>query len=282
VLDLSGTLSFSIEQLSEVGELINLEFINLSGTSIFRLPIELKKLKNLRVFLMDDMPIDDVVEVSLNVIEGLEQLKVFRFSRKALRGLRRNFVQGEISLLAKLESLPKLEELSIHLTSITSVRRLLHSTKLRACSRRLKLSYTGNYYQHTVEMSSLLATMSEMAHLDRIHLWRIDNLIDGSLVIDKWHLGKLRQVCIYDCSSITHLTWLRYAPLLEYLDVYGCSSIEHVVKDDGKEADSKSSNDNIFTNLKELCLGYMSKVSEHPQESFGFSFPKMYYRIWLP
>jgi hypothetical protein len=75
---------------------------------------------------------------------------------------------------------------------------------------------------------------------------------------------------------------LRYAPLLEYLDVYGCSSIEHVVKDDGEEADSKSNNDNIFTNLKELCLGYMSKVSEHPQESFGFSFLKMYYRIWLP
>jgi disease resistance protein RPS2 len=282
VLDLSGTLSFSIEQLLEVGELINLEFINLSGTSIFRLPIELKKLKNLRVFLMDDMPIDDVVEVSLNVIEGLEQLKVFRFSRKALRGLRRNFVQGEISLLAKLESLPKLEELSIHLTSITSVRRLLHSTKLRACSRRLKLSYTGNYYQHTVEMSSLLATMSEMAHLDRIHLWRIDNLIDGSLVIDKWHLGKLRQVCIYDCSSITHLTWLRYAPLLEYLDVYGCSSIEHVVKDDGKEADSKSSNDNIFTNLKELCLGYMLKLMSIHKRALAFTFPKMCYRIWLP
>jgi disease resistance protein RPS2 len=119
-------------------------------------------------------------------------------------------------------------------------------------------------------MSSLLATMSEMAHLNRIHLWRIDNLIDGSLVTDKWHLGKLRQVCIYDCSSITHLTWLRYAPLLEYLDVYGCSSIEHVVKDDGEEADSKSNNDNIFTNLKELCLGYMSKLVSIHKRALAF------------
>jgi hypothetical protein len=62
---------------------------------------------------MDDMAIDDVVEVSLNVIEGLEQLKVFRFSRKTFRGFRSNFVQGEISLLEKLESLPKLEDLAL-------------------------------------------------------------------------------------------------------------------------------------------------------------------------
>ncbi|GAU20792.1 hypothetical protein TSUD_85110 [Trifolium subterraneum] len=273
VLDLSGNVSFSIEQLSELGELINLEFINLSGTSICGLPIELKKLKNLRVFLMDDMAINDVVEFPLEVIESLEQLKVFRFSRKALHWLTRSFVQGEISLLEKLESLPKLEELSIHLTSIASVRRLLHSTKLRASSRRLKLSYTSRYFNKeldTLEMSSLSATMSTMTRLDHIHLWRIDNLVDGSPVTDKWHLGKLRQVRIYDCGSITHLTWLRYAPLLEYLDVFGCSSIEHVVKDNDEEADSKSNNDNIFTNLIELYLGYMSKLVSIHKRALAF------------
>ncbi|XP_045821014.1 uncharacterized protein LOC123914077 isoform X2 [Trifolium pratense] len=160
---------------------------------------------------MDDMEIYDAEETIISeVIESLVQLKVFRYSKNILCRPRDDIVQGEISLLEKLESLPKLEELSIRLTSITSVRRLLHSTKLRGCSRRLKISFYGSYNKvlDTLEMSSLLASMSEMTHLDYIHLFSISNLMDGSPVTDKCHLGRLRTVCIYVCGSITHLTWL--------------------------------------------------------------------------
>ncbi|MCI23793.1 disease resistance protein, partial [Trifolium medium] len=47
-------------------------------------------------------------------------------------------------------------------------------------------------------------------------------------------------------------------------------SIEHVVKDDDEEADSKSNNDNIFTNLKELCLGNMSKLVSIHKRALAF------------
>jgi disease resistance protein RPS2 len=267
VLDLSGHCS--ITQLSsEVGELINLEFIDLSRTSVFCLPIELKKLKNLRAFLMDDMEYFGETTF-LEVIESLQQLKVFRFSR-----LRWNMAEDvcgkeQISLLEKLESLPKLEELSIELTCPTSVQRLLHSTKLRACTRHLKLSFQG-VLRNTVEMSSLLASMSEMTHLDCIRLFDIKELMDGSPVTDKCHLGRLRTVRIYDCGSITHLTWLRYAPLLEYLVVCGCDSIEQVVKEDDEEAGSKSNNDNIFINLRDLCLHNMSELVSIHKRALAF------------
>ncbi|XP_050895461.1 probable disease resistance protein At5g63020 isoform X2 [Lathyrus oleraceus] len=201
VLDLSYT-RYIVLLPPEIGELINLEFLNISGTFVSSFPIEFMKLKNLKVFLMDDMKAFDGEVSPLAVIESLEQLKVFRFSRP------HGTVQEDISLLEKLESLPKMEELSLQLTGITSMQRLFNSAKLRGCSRRLRLS---NYELDTVEMSSLLASMSEMTHLECIHLIMIRSLVDGSSVTEKCHLGKLRQVRIHFCSSITHLTWLSFA-----------------------------------------------------------------------
>lgn len=93
VLDLSYTRSLEVIS-PEIGELINLEFLNISGTSVSSFPIELKKLKNLRVFLMECMKGFSINIVSLEVIESLEQLKVFRYSREYAV-----IEQGGISLL---------------------------------------------------------------------------------------------------------------------------------------------------------------------------------------
>ncbi|CAK8577830.1 unnamed protein product [Lathyrus sativus] len=271
VLDLSYTDSVQIIS-PELCDLINLEFLNISGTYVRKLPIELKKLKILRVLLMDDMKRLAVKGIHLEVIESLKQLKVFRFSVSKSYECIIYSVQFEISLLEKLESLPKLEELSIHLTGTTSMQRLFHSTKLRGCSRHLRLNLVE---LGTLEMSTLLASISELTHLDGILLSKIHCLMDGPLVTEKCHLGKLRQVRIHFCNSITHLTWLTYAPLLEDLCVFSCNSIEHVVKEakDEEEAGSESKNKSIFTNLKDLCLERMpSLVSIHER---ALAFPSL-------
>ena len=128
VLDLSSN-DFVIQLSSEIGELINLEFINLSGSNVFQLPIAFKKLKNLRVLLLDDMLYNYAKIIPLEVIESLEQLKVFRFGYLHF-SKSNNTVEEEISLLEKLESLSKLEKLCVDLKNFTSVRRLFQSTIL--------------------------------------------------------------------------------------------------------------------------------------------------------
>ncbi|KAI5386402.1 disease resistance protein RPS5 isoform X1 [Lathyrus oleraceus] len=262
VLDLSYTTSLEVIS-PKIGELINLEFLNISGTSVSSFPIELKKLKNLRVFLMEYMNGFSINIFPLAVIESLEQLKVFRYSR-----ISPVIEQGGISLLEKLESLPNLEELGIQLTSFTSVQRLFRSTRLRGCSRHLKLNWME---QDTVEMSSLLASISEMTHLDYIHLSGQYSLVDGSSITQKCHLGKLREVHIAVCFSITHLTWLRYAPLLEYLGVYYCLSVEHIVKEaNDEDVGSESKNDNMFINLKELLLSKIPKLVSIHKRALAF------------
>ena len=260
VLDLSwnGYINLS----SDIGELINLEFLNLSKSGVVELPIALKKLKKLKIFLMDGMTCTSGNPIPLEVIESLEQLKVFRFSRDDDRSSQ----EEEISLLEKLESLPKLEALCIELNTITGVQRLFHSTKLRDCTRRILISVSKKEETKSLEMSSLLTSMSQMTHLEGIYLTSKDSLVDGSSITDKCHLGMLRQVCIDFCGSITHLTWLRYAPLLESLDVYRCSSIEEVVK----EAKDDSNNDIIFRNLKDLSLYDMPNLVSIHKRALDF------------
>ncbi|CAK8577829.1 unnamed protein product [Lathyrus sativus] len=264
VLDISYTC---YDQISPgIGELINLEFLNISGTFVSSFPIEFKMLKNLRVFLMDDMKSFRDEIMPLAVIESLEQLKVFRYSRIHLYS---RILEGETSLLEKLESLPNLEELGIQLTSFTSVQRLFHSTKLQGCSRHLRIFWKE---EDTVEMSSLLESLSKMTHLEYISLSAPYSLVDGSSVLEKCHLGKLQQVRISACNSITHLTWLRYAPLLEYLVVYECLSVEHIVKEakDDEDVGSEFKNDNIFSNLKELIFSKMPKLVSIHKRALAF------------
>ena len=71
---------------------------------------------------------------------------------------------------------------------------------------------------------------SEMKHLEGISLSYLYLIEEVSSISGTYCLGKLREVDIDECGSITHLTRLRYAPLLEFLYVGSCRSMEEVVK----------------------------------------------------
>ncbi|XP_057416277.1 probable disease resistance protein At5g63020 [Lotus japonicus] len=213
-----------------------------------RLPVELKSLKNLRVFVMESLRLfrSDFI-IPSEVIESLEQLKVFRFSSKIFWPQLMFFpnLKGVKKLLEKLESLPKLEELHIPVKTITTMHKLLESNKLRDCTRYFKLD---RIYEEAIEMPSLLTTFSGMKNLENITFNYVYNIIEGSLSItNPCYLCKLRRVEIHGCSSITHLTWLVYAPLLEFLGVSNCLSIKEVVREVEDEAD-------VFPNLKLISL----------------------------
>jgi len=95
----------------------------------------------LRVLLLDDMLYNYAKIIPLEVFDSLEQLKVFRFGYLHFSKGNNSTVEEEISLLEKLESLPKLEELCVDLKNFASMQRLfqIQSTKLRDCSRCLRI-----------------------------------------------------------------------------------------------------------------------------------------------
>ncbi|XP_061367667.1 probable disease resistance protein At5g63020 [Gastrolobium bilobum] len=252
VLDLSDN---DIDHpLTEIKELMRLEYLNLSFTKIRNgLQIGWKNLKMLRVLLMEYLNCNII---SLKEIESLKQLKVFRL----ISYFGSLSAEEEKALLEKLECLPKLEELCIELRTTPGLHKLLESNKLRDCLRRFLLRSITSF-----DMASFLA--SGMKHLEWIDLREIENIKESSPIADTFHLPKLRQVQIVDCQSITHLTWLRYAPLLEYLYVANCDSIEEVVKE--AEDDRDNSND-IFPNLRHLSLNHLPKLKSIHKRALAF------------
>lgn len=245
----------------EIGQLIQLEFLNLSETHIREMPIGMQNLKNLRVFLMERVSFGlDIIP--LEVISSLERLRVFRFFNYPL------FYNClvEKSVLEKLESLPLMEELSMEIRTATGLEKLIGSTKLLHCVRRLIL----NQIITSINIPSLLDSMSKMKHLEHFVLSRISQTIIEDLAIaDTCHLGNLRLVKIFYCHSLIHLTWLNYAPHLEHLSVVDCKLVEAVIKET-EEGEHKDKMDSVFSSLVSLNLLEMPNLKTVIKSSLPF------------
>ncbi|XP_054814874.1 disease resistance protein RPS5-like [Prosopis cineraria] len=226
-------LSLRMERISaipaEIGQLIHLEYLELSEMRIKeKLPLQMKNLKNLRVFLLEYVHFSLEI-IPLEVISNLEELRVFSFIesrfkewKSSLQKIKSSFLAAihfthtmEKSFLEQLELLPFLEDLSITLETATGIKKLLSSTKLKACVRLMGLYQ----YKMAASTTTLLPSVTSMQHLERITLVGLQDNMSGSSVNQTYPFRKLRWVTISGCHNTTHLTWLKYAVVLDYLIV---------------------------------------------------------------
>ncbi|KAJ7962947.1 Disease resistance protein [Quillaja saponaria] len=135
VLDLSENYDL-VEIPAEIGELTNLEYLNLSFTRITELPIELNKLKRLRVLLFNE--IKSCLTIPTTLLSNLSSLQVFSNTSSSPSFLSSS-CYNESLLLQELEMLEHLKDISIVLVSSSSLEVLLNSTKLQKCIKRLQL-----------------------------------------------------------------------------------------------------------------------------------------------
>lgn len=255
-------LSLRMERISTlpaaIGQLVHLEYLELSELHIKeKLPIEMKNLKSLRVFLLEYVHFSLEI-IPLEVISNLERLRVFSFIesrfkewKSSLQKMKSMLLTAmhlthsmEKSFLEQLELLPLLEDLSITLETATGIKQLLSSTKLQRCVRLM-----GLYQYRTAAINTtLLPSMTSMQHLERITLVGLQDNMTESSINHIYPFRKLRWVTILDCHNLTHLTWLKYAPLLDYLIVENCSLIEQVIKE------AEDNMDDMFSNLRYMSL----------------------------
>ncbi|KAK4285085.1 hypothetical protein QN277_001828 [Acacia crassicarpa] len=200
---------------------------------------ELKNLKNLRFFRL--VVRDDNV-IPLGLISNLHKLKVFGFTAVGVRDERE-----EKEFVKELECSSNLEELWVVITTKGALNKLLNSTKLQSCIYGLALHDVGGQVNGLL----LLAIMSKMKHMKYLELSDLKNEIDLS-VCDTCRLSMLQDIYIHDCNTIRHLTWLKYAPLLQELYVLCCYSIEEVIN--GEIILEEDEKDTIFPSLEVLIL----------------------------
>nr|CDH30700.1 putative disease resistance protein [Cercis chinensis] len=85
--------------------------------------------------------------------------------------------------------------------------------------------------QEPMGVSLLLAHMRIMEHLESIFLDALI-IVEDSSMNGTYHFPKLRTVHILNCHYITHLTWLKCAPVLDFLMLVNCLALEEIINED--------------------------------------------------
>ncbi|CBI21682.3 unnamed protein product, partial [Vitis vinifera] len=134
VLDLSN--NFELKELpEEIGDLVTLQYLNLSRTSIQYLPMELKNLKKLRCLILKNMYF--LKPLPSQMVSSLSSLQLFSSYDTA-----NSYYMGDYErrLLEELEQLEHIDDISIDLTNVSSIQTLLNSHKLQRSIRWLQLA----------------------------------------------------------------------------------------------------------------------------------------------
>ncbi|CBI21685.3 unnamed protein product, partial [Vitis vinifera] len=133
VLDLSN--NFKLMKLPvEIRNLVTLQYLNLSCTSIEYLPVELKNLKKLRCLILNDMYfLESLPSQMVSSLSSLQLFSMYSTEGSAFKGY------DERRLLEELEQLEHIDDISIDLTSVSSIQTLFNSHKLQRSTRWLQL-----------------------------------------------------------------------------------------------------------------------------------------------
>ncbi|XP_010422300.1 PREDICTED: probable disease resistance protein At5g47260, partial [Camelina sativa] len=245
LLDLSNNKELA-DLPEEVSCLVSLQFLNLSFTSITRLPLGLKELKKL--IHLDLEHTSKLKEIE--VIAGLSSLQVLRLFWS---------FPMDLGLMEDLLIFKGLKELSLNVEEDAVLQRLLSDNQLASCIRRLHL----NGFTITNGGISLLNSASSIRELS------ISGCNFPKITTDRrraLHFSNIEQcpqfrnmhtVQLHGCKGVRSLTWLLLAPNLDNLRVYECPQIEEIISKDKSMTQQLGVGDNSeqpFLNLTSLIL----------------------------
>jgi len=296
VLDLSGNKRVR-ELPSSIGELVELQHLDLSGTDIQKLPRELQNLKKLRCLLLNYICNRLVFPRSL--ISSLVSLQVFSKLPWEDQFIRPDLGEPEETVLLKeLECLEYLQDISIALFCFSSMQVLLNSPKLQRCIRNLRVISPFNSMPHVILFPFLttmqhleVLSMSVSSSLDHVRKKEspsqssmIECIPMSSKLTEHSYIVGLRELSLEGCGMI-NLNWLASAPSLQLLRIYNCPSLEEVIGEEFGDAENVLSSLEIvdldslpklrsicsqilqFPCLKEICVADCPKLIKLPFDS---------------
>ncbi|XVF35076.1 hypothetical protein REPUB_Repub18cG0113600 [Reevesia pubescens] len=218
VLDLSGNRGL-FHLPSNIGNVKTLQYLNLSSTSIAKLPTGLRYLRNLRCLLLDYTM--NLKWIPKKVISNLLLLRVY----SKINGVTEYFgsvevlPSDEIAFLEALECLNHINKLGITIFAAPSLEFLLKSDTLRSCIRILTV----------MECTGLISLnfTEELSNLERLQIFHCSSLREFR-VSERCKLDNLSNLYIGVCPLFLNLNSLAYARNLEILTIVDCESLKEV------------------------------------------------------
>ncbi|KAJ7951819.1 Disease resistance protein [Quillaja saponaria] len=229
VLDLSHNDNLN-NLPAEICQLVHLQYLNLSYTSIRTVPVELKNLTSLRCLLVN---FSYILSFPSNVLSSLSSLEVFgKLMIRDEVGLHPYY--DENSFLQELECLEHLKDISIMLFKVESVHTLSNFIRVQKCIKYLWLhipndfKFTGHRY-----------------------------------------FSRLQTLRVTYCG-IPDLNWLLHAPNLQSLELIGCDLLEEVIGEDFGAAEEEEVNWDAFESLKTLELRNLPRLRSVSPQALRF------------
>ncbi|CAL9010899.1 unnamed protein product [Prunus brigantina] len=238
VLDLSKNKN--ITQLpSGISDLVSLQYLDLSETSIQNFPVELKALVKLIYLNLEHT--SELEVIPHNVIASFSKLRVLRLYKC---GTCKSILVGDNEHLgSELQSLKHLDMLTLTIQSVPVFKKFFTSNKLLSCTQFLCLDGLS------------FLDISSLTYMERPHSLTISSCEIVDYKVSRQSSFKhLQAVDIHDCPKLSDLTWLIYAPNLKKLSVRSCSNMREVIQLEGRGEVAQVEETNHFANLDELIL----------------------------
>ena len=147
-----------------------------------------------------------------------------------------------------------IDDISIDLTNVSSIQTLLNSHKLQRSTRWLQLACK---HANLVQLSLYIETL-RIINCFELQDVKINFEKEG-VVYSKFPrhqcLNNLCDVNISGCGELLNLTWLIFAPSLQFLSVSACESMEKVIDDERSEIlEIAVDHLGVFSRLRSLVL----------------------------
>ncbi|KAL6335753.1 hypothetical protein AAG906_039516 [Vitis piasezkii] len=271
VLDLSENEEL-MELPLEICRLESLEYLNLSWTSIKMMPIELKNLTKLRCLILNYVM--GLKEIPSNVISCLQNLQMFSMQHCVSLAI---VTYDEVGVLQELEYLQYLSWIRISLLTVPAVQKYLTSLMLQKCVRHLVMWRCPGLKVVELPLLALqrLTVLQFYSCNDLEHVKINMGLSRGHILNSNFH--NLVHVDIIGCQFLD-LTWLIYAPSLEFLSVHHSHKMEEIIgSDECGDSEIEQQNLSIFSRLVELRMFDLPNLKSIYKQALPFpSLRKIY------
>ncbi|KAI3965235.1 hypothetical protein MKX01_008946 [Papaver californicum] len=269
-----------------------LKVLSMSRMKLKKLPTSMFSLSELQYMRMPEYDEDELL--TPGSLSSLTKLKILNLSESCC-----HWETEDGPSLSELESLQHLIYLQITITTGLALQRLVASQKLRLCKKTLTIKYcpgisTLTFLPSFPSSPVSLLSLIDMVNLDLLELKNCDDLEE--LRIMSWdevtlftnlenlyifQMPKLRilwdvpqqsfcsvnliRVIIKSCPQLKDITWLIYAPNLEFLRLVELDGLEEII------SNGFATEKNTFSRLNHLILESLrnlKRVCDHNLQFF--------------
>ncbi|KAK8575881.1 hypothetical protein V6N13_032808 [Hibiscus sabdariffa] len=237
VLDLSENRDLQVVPKG-MSQLISLECLDLSKTSITELPIELKSLTKLKMLELNHMY--NLRKIPRHLISSFSKLQIFRTCQWLITSGdnwdENNVLNGGNEyLIDELKSLQHLNILSIPIKSMFALEIFLSFGSFRCFTQALQLSGFGESTMFNISCLENMECLEKLEFVGCVSVeeMKMENLHTSISPYTNYTLRfhALSIVTIIGCNKLTDITWLILAPNLRSLLLWECAKMEEILSE---------------------------------------------------